>query len=296
MLTASRGSTTEDSSSTSKAKGRSRLKTMSQSLYYRTWGKAHSKALLLIHPLGADHQFWDEAAELFGRKHFCIAPDLRSAGRSPVAGHPLLPDEHVGDLDLLCQTLSVGLVTVVGCAVGAVIAAAFASRASTRTKAVILSNPTVSFGEAARDMLAQRVAFAHENGMAALAPQIVERAFFGMSNDEKRRAFLAMVSDQTPQGYGDIAEGISSADIADDLRNIRCAALVVTSTNDLLLPPVRGNEVAKLLSRAEVTPINEGAHFIPYQAAPIFSARVEAFLSRQVAQSRDIDTAAYPHC
>ncbi len=205
-------------------------------------------------------------------------------------------DDHVSDLDLLCEKLSVDSVTIIGCAVGAVIAAAFASRASTRTEAAILSNPTVSFHQAARNMLAQRVTFAHENGMAALAPQIVERAFAGMSDDEKKQTFLAMVSDQTPQGYGDIAEGISDVDIADDLRNTRCAALVATSINDLLLPPERGNEVAKLLSRAEVSPINEGAHFIPYQAAPVFVARVEAFLSRQRAQSGDIDTAAYFHC
>lgn len=296
MSMASRGSTTEDSLSTSKAKGRSRLETMSQSLHYRTWGNARSGALLLIHPLGADHRFWDEAAELFGREHFCIAPDLRSAGRSPIAGYPISLDQHVNDLDLLCDRLSVDSVTVVGCAVGAIIAAAFASRASTRTDAVVLSNPTVSFNQIARDMLAQRVAFAHENGMAPLAPQIVERAFAGMPDDEKRQTFLAMISDQTPRGYGDIGEGISSADIADDLRNIGCAALVVTSINDLLLPPARGNEVAKLLSRAEVTPVNEGAHFVPYQAAPIFVARVEAFLSRQPVQLRDVDAAPYPHC
>jgi 3-oxoadipate enol-lactonase len=259
---------------------------MSQSLYYKTWGDTRSRPLLLLHPLGADHRFWNEAAELLGRKHFCLASDLRSAGRSPVAAHPISLDQHVSDLDRLCRIHSVGPVTVIGCAVGAIIAAAFASRASTQTEAAILSNPTVSFNLASREMITKRVIFARENGMGALAPQIVERAFASRPDDAKKQAFLAMVGSQNPQGYGDIATGISDADISEDLRKIKCPVLILTSVNDVLLPPERGREVAELLSHAEVEPVDEGAHFIPYQAAPTFVAHVEAFLSRQTAQRR----------
>jgi 3-oxoadipate enol-lactonase len=257
----------------------------SQALYYRTWGEARSRSgtLLLIHPLGADHRFWNEASELLGRTHFCLAADLRSAGRSPVAAHPISLDEHVSDLDQLCETLPAGPVTVIGCAVGAVIAAAFAARASAQVEAVVLSSPTVSFTQASRDMMAKRIAFAQESGMDALAPQIVERAFFRMPDDEKKWTFLEMVRSQTPQGYGDIAGGISEADIAEDLLKIKCPVLILTSVNDILLPPAHGKEVAGLLSHAEVEPIEKGAHFIPYQAAPAFVAHVKAFLSRQTA-------------
>lgn len=254
---------------------------MSQPLYYRTWGENDSRALLLIHPLGADHRFWNEAAESLARNHFCISPDLRSSGRSPVVAHPVSLNEHVNDLDGLCHALSVKSVSVIGCAVGAVIAAVFASRASTRTCSAILSNPTVAFDLASREMMAQRIIFAREHGMPALAPQIVERAFSGMPNDEKKQAFLAMVSGQNSQGYVDIIDGIRDADISEELARIKCPVLILTSVNDILLPPDRGNEVARLLSDVRVESIDEGAHFIPYQAAAAFVARADSFLCKQ---------------
>lgn len=251
---------------------------MSARLFHRSWGEARPRALFLVHPLGADSTFWEAAAGILSREHYCVACDLRSAGRSPVAGWPLSVDDHVSDLEALVEAIGLRTVVAVGCAVGAVVAAAFAARNQARVEAVVLSNPTANFPPEAQEMLARRGVVARRGSLEPLVEDVVGRAFDGMPADGRRGAFEAQLRRQPAVGYADLAEGIAAADITADLRGLDRPALLLTSGHDVLLPPSRAEAIRKLMTKAQLRRVAEGAHFIPYQAPRPFAAAVEDFL------------------
>ena len=67
---------------------------MTANLHYVTSGPADQPALLLIHPLGSSHVFWDECAAIWSKRFHVVAVDLRGAGQSPIPDRPWKANEH----------------------------------------------------------------------------------------------------------------------------------------------------------------------------------------------------------
>lgn len=188
----------------------------------------------------------------------------------------------MGDLETLRAALGVASVIPVGCALGALVAAAYAARHPDRVPALVLSNPTPRTAEGARAMLAARAVAVREGGMAAILPGAVERAFEAQPRDARYAGYLAAFAAQDPAAYADAVLGFAGADASADLQRVRCPTLLVAGRHDLLLPPAQAEEVRRLLpersARLEID--EEGAHFLPYQRPARFAARVLDFLGR----------------
>ncbi len=240
-------------------------------------GRSGAPALLLIHPLGADRRFWEPVAQRLEGDADLVGCDLRSAGRSEVAGRPLSVADHVADLQDLIEDQKLDRFWIAGCAVGAVIGAALAASVGDRLCGAVLSNPTASFSKPAQDVLEERSRIILKHGMAAIADQVIDRAFHGLP-PQAGLAFRGQFMEQSPQGYADLARGICTADVTEDLRRIEAPVLVLASPNDLLLPPERAEEVAALLPNATLRRVEAGAHFIPYQAPGPFSDLTREFM------------------
>lgn len=63
---------------------------MATPLFAASGGPADGTALLLVHPMGADHSFWDDCRKIWGDRFRCIAVELRGAGRSPALAAALV--------------------------------------------------------------------------------------------------------------------------------------------------------------------------------------------------------------
>jgi 3-oxoadipate enol-lactonase len=248
-------------------------------LHHRLLGDAaRAPAVLLIHPLGAALDFWDDCLPAW-RPHFtCLAMDLRSAGASPWGAAPGL-DRHVADLEALRAALGIETVIPVGCAVGTMIAAAYAARHPDRVPALVLSNPTPRSAEAARAMLTARAEAVRTGGMAAILPGAVERAFEAQPRDARYQRYLDAFAAQDAEAYAEAVLGFAEADATADLPHVRCPVLLVAGRHDLLLPVAQAEAVRTLLPPGARLEIDEdGAHFLPYQQPARFAERVLAFL------------------
>ncbi|KND55626.1 hypothetical protein BPUN_2301 [Candidatus Paraburkholderia kirkii] len=147
---------------------------------------ANLPTFLLIHPLGADHTFCDVCIDVWRGRIACLACDLRCAGESPGADRPPSIATYVADLHALCVSLGIGTVAPVGCAIGAMIAAAYAAAHPDAAVALVLSNPVArSSAEAAR-RLAERARLVQGGGMQAILPGTVERPFLNQPDDARR--------------------------------------------------------------------------------------------------------------
>jgi pimeloyl-ACP methyl ester carboxylesterase len=254
---------------------------MASELFYRTSGSADAPALLLLHPLGSSHEFWDECAAIWSKRYFVVAPDLRGAGCSPIPLEPQKVGVHVRDLIALRETLGLKQVVPVGCAIGSVIATAYAAADAGAVRALVLSNTTDRLGEESRQRHESRLKLVREKGIEALLPNVIDMAFDGLPKDERYSRYMGRFRGNDPRGYGALALGMVGTDNAEVLASLACPVLVVAGAHDILLPPRLARGVHERLEDSEFVELADAAHFAPYQAPEAFAALVADFLKRR---------------
>ena len=247
---------------------------MAQLLHHVMRGQPDGPVLLPIHPLGADLHFWDECAPTWEGKFASLACDLRSSGSSPRSREPVTIARHVADLEALRQALGLGAVVPVGCAIGAMVSAAYAARHPERVPALVLSNPAPRTSEQAAAMLRERAELVRRGGMNAILPGAVDRAFVGQPRDQRFERYLARFAAPDAEAYALSTLGLLDADVTADLQAIRCPTLIVAGDNDVLLPPEQARAVHALLAHAEIVLLDDAAHFVPFQQPARFAKLV----------------------
>lgn len=251
-------------------------------LNYDESGSRGGPTLLLVHPMGADLSFWNACRAIWQADHHCLAVDLRNAGGSPRSAVPLSIEDHAADLDAVRRSLGIDRVVPIGCAVGAMAAAAYAGIHALHCDAVVLANPGFRTRPEARAMLSKRADDVRAGGMAAVLPGAIDGAFLGCPTDARRDEFLQHFARQDPSAYALQIEGMLDADTSKHLEMVACPALLVAGGNDRLLPPDHARQCEAMLSGSEFVLIEDGAHFIPYQRPETFAALVGGFLKRSM--------------
>src|SRR5690606_20050232 len=158
-------------------------------------------------PMGATGAFWDACRAQWEGAFRCIVPDLRNAGASPASMRPLTIEDHARDLAALCERIGAERVIPVGCAVGAMVAAAFAGLDPERTAALVLANPGFRTMPEARAALEQRAADVRAGGVAAAVPSAIDIAFHGSPDDQRKQAYLRRFLAQDRERYALQIEG-----------------------------------------------------------------------------------------
>ena len=255
---------------------------VTQILHHKTYGNRNNTALLLAHPLGTDLRFWEECAAQWEKQFFCIAPDPRSAGQSPRPQAPVDLAGHAADLERLRVSLGVPKVVVIGCAIGAMIAATYAARYPDATIALIMTNPGVQNSDAGKEMLRKRVVTLRTAGIKPLLPDIVKKTFLNLPEDERYQRHLERFTAQDPENFARYVEGIIAADIAPELPKIRCPMLVISGEHDIMMPSDSAQRIKAMAPHAETTMMTEVAHFIPFQRPDKFAPAAADYVARVI--------------
>ncbi len=255
---------------------------MTANLHYVSSGPADRPALLLIHPLGSSHVFWDECAAIWSKRFRVVAVDLRGAGASPIPDRNWKADEHVQDVVSVREELGLRDVIAIGCAIGSLVAARYAAADAAVVRGLVLSNTTTELGEASRARHEGRLALVREKGMEALLPTVIDMAFDGLPKDERYTRYMERFRHNDPQGYGALALGMVGTDNSDILSKLNVPTLITVGAHDTLLPPELSRNVHALVKDSEFAVVEEGAHFMPYQAPLQFAALVSDFVKRRV--------------
>jgi pimeloyl-ACP methyl ester carboxylesterase len=255
---------------------------MPTDIHYVTSGVLGTPTLLLLHPLGSSHQFWDECVAIWSKRFHVVACDLRGAGRSPIPDRPWKVDDHVRDIISVRETLNVRDVIPIGCAIGSLIAAAYAVADAPVVRGLVVSNTTTRLGEESRQRHESRLKLVAERGLDALLPMVIDMAFNGLPKDERYTRYTQRFRKNDPRGYGAIALGMVGTDNTQRLSLLTSPSLVTVGAHDILLPPEMSRSVHALLKGSEFSVIESAAHFAPYQSPDVFAELVNDFIDRKV--------------
>jgi pimeloyl-ACP methyl ester carboxylesterase len=191
---------------------------------------------------------------------------------------PVTLEQHAEDLERLRAVLGFERLVPIGSAVSTMIAACYAALHPASTQALILASATARSSPAACEMLIARAAAVRADGLAAILPQAVERAFLNQPHDERYRHYYEAFARQLPDDYALACQAAAHYDAEPYLTQVRCPSLVVSSAHDVLLPPALGRDVARLIPGAEFQVMPDAAHFAPYQVPEAFASLVLRFL------------------
>jgi len=154
-----------------------------------------------------------------------------------------------------------------------------ASNAPERVERLVLCNTSAHLP--GRELWNARIEAVRATGMAAVAPQVLERWFtagFRARASEAVEKVRQMLLTTPAEGYAACCAAIRDMDQRETIASIRAPTLVVVGSRDPATPPEHGRAIADRIRGARVIEL-PAAHLSNVEAAEAFNEAVLGFLS-----------------
>lgn len=251
-----------------------------QHLHYALTGPKDAPAMVLINSLGTDFRLWDVFVPRLGGAWRLLRYDKRGHGLSSQPEGPTTIARHAADLAGLMEALGLSRAVLFGVSVGGMIAMAQALATPASVRALILADTAARIGDA--DLWEARIAQVRAEGLAAMAPAILERWFppsFHAARPAELALWRAMVSRQPPEGYAATSAALRDADLRAACGNLRVPTLVIAGAHDKATPPELVRGLAASIPGAIYAEIAEAGHLPMADAPEALAAIVNPFLT-----------------
>jgi pimeloyl-ACP methyl ester carboxylesterase len=236
--------------------------------------------LLLIHGFPLDRTLWRTQIAGLSQIYRVIAPDLRGFGQSSETdGEAVSMDHYAADLKSLLDSVNVKQAVVGGISLGGYIALAFYAQYAERVKGLILANtratPDSEAGWQARLTSAQRVA---ESGTGFLVESMAPKMLGPAAKPEIEIAVRSMMLRQRPTGVMSALRGMAARpDRTALLRFATVPVLIVSGTQDVLIPPADSEAMHTLIPNSRLVIIPDAGHLSNLDKADAFNHVVREY-------------------
>jgi pimeloyl-ACP methyl ester carboxylesterase len=235
--------------------------------------------LLLIHGWPIDARMWEPQLTTFGARLPVVAPHMPGFGGTP--GPEVLTMAAAADACLAAlDEAGVDTAVVCGLSMGGYIAFELWRTARSRIDALVLANTRAEAddeqGVARRRAVAERLT---QEGSGFLVDQPPPLLSDGASED--LRAFVrGMIADQPASAIAAGALGMAErpASVA-DLPGIEVPTLVITGSEDTLIPPEITAPIAEAVPGAELVRIEGAGHLSNLEQPSAFDTALDGMLA-----------------
>jgi 3-oxoadipate enol-lactonase len=245
---------------------------------------AGAQTVVLVHELGGCLDSWDETLPAFQRHFRTLRYDQRGFGQSEKVSGTLKLDDMVADIATLLDVLAIQQPCyVVGSALGAGIAAAFAARHPLRVARLVLQSLVTRSNPATRPHMVARAAEVERTGMRAQAQASLDRSYpevLRAGSEEVRERFetyRARWIANDPQSFAAINRMLLEMDVEPELGKIACPTLSIGCRHDSMRTPAMVEELSKQIPGAHYVEADSG-HFMHAQSPELFAQTVIPFL------------------
>ena len=251
------------------------------SLRYELSGlAAPAPTVLLVHELGGSLDSWEETLPAFQSHFRVLRYDQRGFGHSEKVSGTLNLDDMVGDIVALLEALSITTPCfVVGSALGAGIAAAFAARHPKRVSRLVVQSLVTRSNPATRPLMEARANEVERTGMRVLANASLVRSYPEVLRQPRDRFenYRARWMANDPQSFSAINRMLLNMEIDQELSHITAKTLVIGCEYDEMRPPAMVKSMATLIPGAVFVEALSG-HFMHAQTPALFTQMVMPFL------------------
>lgn len=257
-------------------------------LYYEIQGRGPD--LLFLSGLNGGTWSWYAQIPFFQDHYRTITLDNRGAGRSDLPPGPYRMADFAADALCLLNHLRVERAFVAGISLGGMIAQELALLAPDRLTVLVLA--ATHCGVPERIPPAPGVLQGISQNQGLTQTQIVEKdlpfmfsARFLESRPEALEAYLqAQLSAPFQPEFAFQAQlaAIQSFSRCRDLRELHLPTLVITGTEDVIVPPANGGLLLNLLPHASLKEFPGAGHAVHVEGADAFNALVHEFFQRNL--------------
>lgn len=238
-----------------------------------------STGLLLIHGWPLDARMWERQLSTFGARLPVVAPHLPGFGGTSGPGVLTMATAAKACVAALDEA-EVDTAVVCGLSMGGYIAFELWRAARPRVAALALANtraePDTPEGAAARRALADRLRTEGLEFLVQEPPPLLSEG----APAELRERVRGMIADQTPEAIAAAALGMAERpDSVPDLSRIDVRTLVITGTEDRLIPPDVTAGIAEGVPGAELVRIEAAGHLSNLEAPTSFDTALDGLLA-----------------
>lgn len=261
------------------------LTTSSLKLYYEVHGAGPN--LLFVSGLGGGTWSWYGQVPFFRRHYRTIVFDNRGAGRSTMPPGPYSMRDFAQDTMELLDHLNIRRCFMVGLSMGGMIAQEAALLAPDRFDALVLG--CTHCGGSIKIPPSPQVITRFTDNAGLSLEEIVEKnlsfffspkAFMDRKDAvEEYKRVQTSVPLQPEYAFSAQLAAIQSFDASDRLKNLAVPTLVVTGTEDVLVPPTNARILCDFLPQASLVELEGAGHAIHAECRDTFNALVHEFLS-----------------
>jgi pimeloyl-ACP methyl ester carboxylesterase len=240
---------------------------------------------MMLHGVGSGSASWEGQLDGLGAGYRVIAWDAPGYGGSDAlaAETPVVADYAQAVADLL-DALDLERVHLVGHSLGALVAAAFASRRSDRLITLTLADPTAGYAAAGDDLrvgrLEARIRAIEELGPAGMAEKRSADVLSPNASEAAVAKVRAVMSKLRPEGYKQAARMMHSTDIFDDVRAVSVPAMVMCGSADRVTPEELARSIAAVMPGAEYNTLDGLGHASYVENPEIFNTPLRGFLGK----------------
>ncbi len=239
-----------------------------------------AETVVFVHELGGSLESWDETLPAFQREFRTLRYDQRGFGQSEKTSGTLALNDMVADIAALLDVLGIqGRCNVVGSALGAGIAAAFAARHPSRVARLIVQSLVTRSSQKFREQMIARAAETERTGMRAQAKASLDRSYPEVlrGNRERFEKYRLRWIANDPRGYAAINRMLLEMNIDAELATIKCPTLAIGCVHDPLRPPEMVEALAGMIPGARYVEADSG-HFMHVQSPELFAELVVPFV------------------
>ncbi|MEU8804196.1 alpha/beta fold hydrolase [Spirillospora sp. NPDC048819] len=236
--------------------------------------------LVLLHPLGVDHRFWNRVVEaLPGHVGEVVVPDLLGHGSAPLPPQSATIDDFADAVEAGIDRH--GQVHLVGVSLGGLVAQVLAARRPDLVKRLVVADTVAVYPDAMRAMWRDRAATVRREGIEAFV-EPTEALWFSQAFRRDEADAVARVRrvllDGDPEGYARTCEALADADTTDAVRSVAAPVLVACGEDDA--PPfLQATQWFSTALPAVTVAWLPGGHATAYEHPKSFADAVADFLS-----------------
>jgi 3-oxoadipate enol-lactonase len=255
-------------------------------MYYEMHGDPDKPIVILIAGLSRDHTIWEMVLGEFASDFRVIIYDNRGAGQTDKPKGPYLAKMMGEDLAALMDALEVPSAHIVGHSMGGFIAQYLAAKHPKKVNKLVLCSTCIKQSEMSISYLEQNLEFVrtgqpvHEMIKAAL-PLLFAPDFLTETIEEKIiEGIESNPYPPTPESLEAQIIACIEQDSSKFVSTIKAPTLVLTGSEDLLMPPEVSQQLAAKIPGAKHVVIDGPAHMVQIEDPKEFCRVVIDFLSK----------------
>lgn len=259
---------------------------MASELFYRVTGSG--SPLVLLHPVGLDHTFWEPLLTEAAQTHTVVAVDLRGHGRSGPAAYDRGIRAYAADVVALLDELGFDDAAVLGLSFGGMITQELAVTYPERVSRLIVGACGPRIPAEARETVRARGQLDPAAGMAGVVDVTLRRWFTdGFMGSEAVKRVRQRLLANDPAGWAAGWNAIAGFDALERLPTIKVPTLVVAAELDAGTPVAATQAIAAAIPGAQFAVIPGAPHMMQIECGERFTALVMAFLREPGAGERN---------